>query len=293
MGEAWRACVHLRTRSCREFAGLRSADTLPLGFPDRALAQIEQLTALADRLSHPFSLGNALTFGAAITYQMRRQADRVEKCASAGLLLADKYGFLLRKAQATVMQGWAMAQRSLYDRGISLIQEGMETWDATGAEAARSYHFGLLADAYRLASCPQLGLQATRRGLDSTHRTGERWWLPELHRLQGELQWAAGTNGEAAEASFRQVLEESNQHKAPISPAAGSHKLGSPTDPTRKAVRRTRAACEGFPPVRRRIRHTRSAGGSATAGHRPNGLTPTRALTHTGQEKAHEHGQGV
>jgi tetratricopeptide (TPR) repeat protein len=75
-----------------------------LGYPDQALQRCQEALTLAQELSHPIILANALCF-AAILHQYRREVHRTYKWAEAALVLSREQGFAFRLAQATILRG--------------------------------------------------------------------------------------------------------------------------------------------------------------------------------------------
>ena len=107
-----------------------------LGYPDQALARVDELLALSQELLHPFSRGHALVWGAAHTHQFRREASLAFERAEEGLLLASERGFPFWVAGAQILSGWGLAaddQSNDRVTGIDRLQQGYcrlaGTWD--------------------------------------------------------------------------------------------------------------------------------------------------------------------
>ena len=180
-----------------------------LGYPDQALARVDELLALSQELSHPFSRGHALVWGAAHTYQFRREASLAFEQAEEGLLLASERGFPFWIAGAKILSGWGLAASGNPDDrepGIDRLQQGYAGWLALGTAAGNSYFLGLLADVYLQAGKIEAGLQVVAEALALAEQTGERWWEPELWRLWGELRQAQGAADDDVESDFQQAL---------------------------------------------------------------------------------------
>jgi predicted ATPase len=73
-----------------------------------------------------------------------------------------------------------------------------------------------LAEKLGSSGQPVEGLAAIDEALERAERTEERWYLPELFRLRGELLLRAGGSGAAALASecFARSLEWAQKQKA-------------------------------------------------------------------------------
>jgi class 3 adenylate cyclase/predicted ATPase len=186
-----------------------------LGYPDQALQSVREALTLAHALAHPPSLANALSF-ATMLYQSRREPQAVHERAEACVVLADEQGFADWLAQATIMQGWALAAQGQATEGTAQMRQGLAAW-AAGSERQRPYHLALLAEAYGRIGQPAEGLSLLTEALASVDRTGARVWEAELHRLEGELLLTqAGESQQVpeAEACFRQALDVARRQLA-------------------------------------------------------------------------------
>jgi predicted ATPase len=172
-----------------------------LGFPDQALQRVEEAVARAETVAHPFSIGFGLHC-AAIVQALRREGQATEARTSAEIALSNKHGFPFWSSGGTTIQGWAMAQQGKTEDGIAQLRQGFAGWVGTGAELARTYYLGLLADACWIAQQTEAGLAAVSEALAAADSTGEQFYAAELHRLQGELllQQSNGASHAAGEA---------------------------------------------------------------------------------------------
>src|SRR5256712_9186369 len=81
-----------------------------LGYPEQALARLHEALALAQELSHPYSLAFARCW-AAIVSQLRRDVPAVHEHAEAAVALSPEQGFPLLVAQGTSLRRWALAMQ--------------------------------------------------------------------------------------------------------------------------------------------------------------------------------------
>ena len=156
------------------------------GYRDQALKRHDEAIALARKLSHPYSLAAALSFGAMI-HQLRRDAQSTEELAEAAIKLSREHEFAYWMPWGSVMRGWAMTQRGQVGEGIVQIRDGVAAFRATGAEVMVPYFLGLLAEAYGKAGQAKEGLSVLDEAQAVVNRGKERWWEAELYRLKGEL----------------------------------------------------------------------------------------------------------
>jgi len=181
------------------------------GYPDRAGQLSQEALALAQKMSHPFSLAFALV-ATAMLHQFRREAQLVQERAESAIALSTEQGFPFWLGWASVLRGWALAEQGRIEEGIGQIIQGLSIYRAGGAELGLSYVFGLLASAYGHAGQVQFGFNAITDALAMVERTGERYYDAELHRVRGELilQQSDGQHDgatEEAERYFHKAIE--------------------------------------------------------------------------------------
>jgi predicted ATPase len=177
-----------------------------LGYPDRALAISHEGLALAQGLSHPFSLAAALDY-AAMFHQFRREPRAVHEQAEAAIALCTEQRFAYYLAWGRTMQGWAQVVQGQAEEGPAQMRHGLAALRATGAALRLPYYLALLAE-----TCGQMGqvvegLTLLVEALAQAYKAGESWMEAELHRLKGELllSLSAGNHAEA-EGCFHQAL---------------------------------------------------------------------------------------
>jgi predicted ATPase/DNA-binding winged helix-turn-helix (wHTH) protein len=157
-----------------------------LGYPDQARLRAEEALALAQRLSHPYSLVWSQSFIADL-YQLRGDDDAALALIEASLRMAEKQGLPYWMARGLCMHGVLLAKQGRRDEGIAQMGQGLEAMRTTGAGLNRAYFLAQLAAAYAQAEQSAAGLAAVAEALELVARTGEGWWEAELHRLRGEL----------------------------------------------------------------------------------------------------------
>jgi predicted ATPase len=173
-----------------------------LGYPDQALQKSAAACTLAQERSHPFSLAGARTQAAQL-HQLRRERALTQEWAEAAITLAREHGFPLMLGQGAVLQGWAQAEQSQFEEGMSQIRQGLATRQAIGAGMLRSYFLALLAEAYGKAGQAEEGLATLAEALMVVDKTGERFYEAELYRLKGQLTL------QQSRASLGQVQDKS------------------------------------------------------------------------------------
>ena len=187
-----------------------------LGFPDRALRRIYEAVEVARDATHPFSLGYALTFAAAI-HVLRREREAAREWAEKAIALSEEQHLLLWLGAARFYLGWALAEPGAGREATEALEAGAAQVAATGTEVGAPSLFGLMAEAYGELGRLDDGLRTLENALDLAERRQSPFWNAELYRLKGELllrQDAAA--GSDAAAFFRRALEIARQQGAKV-----------------------------------------------------------------------------
>jgi len=185
-----------------------------LGYSEQALARLHEALALAQELSHPFSLAFAWCV-AAIVSQCRRGALAVHEHAEATVALATAQGFPHWAAQGTSLRGWALAMQGQGEAGIAQVRQGIATFRATGAAQLVPYYCTMLADVADHLGHTADSLQALAEAHTLVEQHDERWWEAEIHRLRGVLlQRQTIPQPEEAEVWLQRALDVARRQEA-------------------------------------------------------------------------------
>jgi predicted ATPase len=180
-----------------------------LGYPDQALDRIHQALALAQELSHPFSLAWVLC-NLAAHYQLRHEEHFVQEQAEAAMRLAQEQGFPFCLAWAETYHGWALAQRGQGAEGIAQIHRGMAAYKAMGIEAQRPQFLLLLAEASAQAGQRKEEPQVLTEASEGIHQMGVRRWEAEVQRLKGEFLLDSIAHGKSSTTSKERKKKDRN-----------------------------------------------------------------------------------
>ena len=185
-----------------------------LGYPEQAMASMQEALALAQQLAHPMSLTLAL-YWAAMLHHLRREAPLTQARTEAAMTIATDQGFPQELARATPLRGWALATSGHGEEGRAQIHLGLATYQATGTTGDRPYHLALLAEVSAQVGQTTEGLEVLAEALATLTRSRVRWWEAELYRLRGAvlLQGTVVQPGEA-EACFHQALAVARRQQA-------------------------------------------------------------------------------
>ena len=176
-----------------------------LGRADEALQRAHQVVQLAERLKHPFSLGEALGF-LAVSHYFRGELAAGLVAAERAVQVCENGGFAVWLAHAKLVQGRLLAELGQPEAGLAAMAQGHAMWAATGAVVTLPFYLALQAEGLALAGQTALAQDRVEQALALIARHGERYYQPELLRLKGVLLLQAGAPAEAAEPWLQQSL---------------------------------------------------------------------------------------
>jgi DNA-binding winged helix-turn-helix (wHTH) protein/predicted ATPase len=192
--------------SCHDWAALA---LWFLGRPDSALAHAHQARDLAE--THPYSLASA-EVQLAYLHLYRDEPAEALGWAERAAVTAGEHGFPIRAAQADILGGWALAAAG-DGAGVGRLRDGLAAYLATGAELDHPFYLGVLGHALGATGAAGEGLAAVERAIALAGTARPFYYLPELHRLRGDLLAAGGHPGAAADA-YGRAMELAAAHGA-------------------------------------------------------------------------------
>jgi predicted ATPase len=183
------------------------------GEPEEASRRSAEALSLARRLGHRFSEAHALLYAARL-HQFRGDWETTRDRAEEAAVLAREQGFAQLQAWAAVSGGWAVAESGEAVKGLATLREGVQTLQALGSEEFGTYFLSLLAAT--LASAGEIGaaVEAVTKAVAAADRSGERFYLAELHRQHGELLLNIGQDRAAATRCFETAAGLARQQGA-------------------------------------------------------------------------------
>jgi predicted ATPase len=189
---------------CRSFGSLAAWQ---LGFPDTALAMRRDGLALAEAVSHPFSVTIAL-WGMGILALLRRDSSELRVTGETMIAHCQEKGFAPFIPVGKIFRGGALAAEGSLAQGVADIREGIAGVRSKGTEYAVPTFLAWMAALCLAGGQMEQGVTALEEGLAMSEKNADRFSLPEFHRLKGELLLAAPRRAEsAAEACFREAIE--------------------------------------------------------------------------------------
>jgi predicted ATPase len=203
---------------CRSFGSLVQWQ---LGYPDKAIAQCLDGEALARELSHPFTLTAAL-WALGSLYLLRRE---ISELGAIGEFLIDQcseMGFRPFISLGHIFRGGYVADQGNFHAGISELREGISSMRMTRTKYTLPLFQAWLGELCLKADQIEDGINAIEEGLAQAKEDGDRFSLPELHRIRGQLLLARSVSlgsgdEEEAETAFSKAIEiaRAQQAKSP------------------------------------------------------------------------------
>jgi DNA-binding winged helix-turn-helix (wHTH) protein/predicted ATPase len=184
------------------------------GYIEQAWAKNAEALDLARELAHPYSVSMAF-IRAAFLGQFCREPHATRQWAEAAMAMAHEHGFLTHAAMATILQGWSLSMQGEGSAGVLQIRQGLDTYEASGAEMDRPYFLALLAESEHLGGEVEKGLAALDEAFETLRSGRDFFYEPELYRLRGMLLGALSENEWAeAEALCQQALDKARRQQA-------------------------------------------------------------------------------
>lgn len=185
-----------------------------LGYPDQALAIIQEALTWAQELGRPFVLVIIRNY-AAVLHVLRGEGPQVQHEAEAVLALATEHGFPQWTAAGTLLRGWALAVQGRVEDGIELMRQGLTATRLAGSEVAQAGRLTYLAQIYSKVGYAREGLELLNEAQAIVHATGGRMYEAELHRLRGEILLRQSSDQSVeAETCFHQAHDIARRQEA-------------------------------------------------------------------------------
>ncbi len=183
-----------------------------LGYPDQAIARIQQAVETARSVNHPFSLAYALCH-AGWFYHNCRISSEVRRAADQGVAISHEQGFPFWLAESSLHQGFSLLLEQKTEDGLQSLQFGLDVFNMTGAKLSLCHFHAMFAAAHLHAG----NTDEARRRIDEAEQAsklnGNKFFLAEIHRLRGEILLAAGRSDDV-EACFQESLQVARSQQA-------------------------------------------------------------------------------
>jgi len=155
------------------------------GEMNHALGCLATAIRRAEKLGHVFSLAAALNFAGflhQISGDFRASAEYAERL----IPIAREHHFSHLLGSGVWQRGRALAAAGQTDEGVRLMRDGWTMLMASGG-LAMTYYLGHAAETYRLARDNEQATITLADAFAAAERNDEKFYLPELYRIRGEL----------------------------------------------------------------------------------------------------------
>ncbi|TAD80890.1 MAG: hypothetical protein EA000_22080 [Oscillatoriales cyanobacterium] len=175
-----------------------------LGYPDVAIQRSEEMLALAQKLSHPFSLAYAFNCKAWFALYSKQVTNALQ-AADALMAVAVENEFPFFIMLSNLIRAWVAIQLDQPEEAINQIEETLTMWKSVGAVLARHCHLTFLAEGYGKAGNQARALEILAECVDEIERTKECFWEAEVYRLKGKILLDLHKVEEAEENYFKSL----------------------------------------------------------------------------------------
>lgn len=185
-----------------------------LGFPDQAVFPCEESVRLARDIGKPVFIAIATGF-AGLTYSMHRDIPKLAEYAEECLSICERHEFRQWAAMSKIILGYAYSHRGNHDRAIALAKDGLDEKVALHSYIACPWFCYLSAEIYMAAGRLSEAYEVARRRLDFAARGAERFFEPEIYRMQALiLEKDPGAIRGEIETRFNEALQLARDQKA-------------------------------------------------------------------------------
>lgn len=182
-----------------------------LGYPDTALAHVNDALALAERVNHPFSLAMA-RLHASILHQFRRDSASVLQCIESAETLAAEKRIAL-PLDPRVLRGWALLAPDTIEAAIASYRAALADPAKQGTIQYAPYSFALFSEVLCRTGNHPGGAEALTGAAAIAEQSGEHWWDAEISRLRGLVALSRGQLG-GSNAWLLKSLQTARQQRA-------------------------------------------------------------------------------
>ena len=171
--------------------------------------------ALAEASSHPHTLAYTICHARGMLDVCRGRTEDMRSYANAAVALSTEHGFPFWAAGGRILEGWAITCEGRTKQGIELLEEGLSTWQTTGARLWLPIFLALKAQAQAKGGSSEAALQTIEGAIAISNETSERWAIAEVLRLKAGLLVATGrARSDEIEALLIDSLEVARRQKA-------------------------------------------------------------------------------
>jgi class 3 adenylate cyclase/predicted ATPase len=187
-----------------------------LGYPQRAVEQIDRAFALAGDLAQPINVALVCPYAAELR-QLRGESVQASAVAARGRQVAGEHGYDYWGLLSTMHLGIAKGTLGELEEASILTGAGLNALRGSGAEANLAYFLYGIAQVELGAGDVERAWGTASQAFLQAERTHEFFFQSLLHQLRGEIAIARSSPDErAAEADFVRALEIAREQRAKL-----------------------------------------------------------------------------
>jgi ATP/maltotriose-dependent transcriptional regulator MalT len=157
-----------------------------LGHSDQALRKSDEAVAAAEALEHPYTHAFSLAFAAFVRQNLEMRS-ATQKMATKAIQISDENEFQFWAKQQLVLLSWAESQLGGTKAGTVEIRRALDSFLESGPIIGSTRILSLMAEVYIDSGRTDEGLAMLERALHTANKTGEKFYLAEILRLEAEL----------------------------------------------------------------------------------------------------------
>jgi predicted ATPase len=187
-----------------------------LGFPEQALRTAKETADLALAIDHSTSLCHALAHSGCRIALLTGDIATAERFVELLLAHSARHALDLWNTWGRCYKGVLLAENGDTESGMQVLSVGLDDLREAGLGMPRTAFLGDMAKGHCKSGEIAKGMAAIEEALERAERNAERWCIPELLRIKGDLLLQANAaDGEPlAEDHFARAIDCARQQGA-------------------------------------------------------------------------------
>ncbi|UVC10526.1 AAA family ATPase [Rhizobium sp. TH2] len=176
-------------------------------------AAISQCLEWAASTEHVGSIVHGYYY-AIVLRRCQGRYDEVYRLGERMLSLAEQNDLIASRARANMFCGWAEAMSSSADRGARRFHDGLALQQQTGTDDNLSMHSDMHSQILERLGRPAEAIAVIDNAIFLGRKSGQRFWLAELHRRRSELGQALGKRPAGIRNDLRRAVQTAESQGA-------------------------------------------------------------------------------
>ena len=186
-----------------------------LGDIDKAIEMSTETINIAKTLRHPMSMALALSYAGQI-YGFCADWTRLRDVATRLISASVEYKMSVFHGYGEAYLGWADIEDGSAHGGVQRIEQTLSSWDHANWYLTAAFFVALLGEGYRKVGNPQHGLHLCSQSKIVMLRGGDRWFEPEVYRIEANCLRDVGDMVGAHEALKLAVTSAKRMNSPPM-----------------------------------------------------------------------------